>query len=252
MLGRHRFSRGLSLGLALVSVYLGGTLLTARLTGRAARVLYDGFAPPVPYQWMSPPKELRPGNVVPEPKTDRVDLGPDGSPRRSVGSADGQLVLNLAAGAVAPAESQTAVAFTLTPLDPSALGALPRLAPDGNAYRVDATYEPSGRDVGAFASPVNVLIVVPQPADTLFASADGQAWQPLETAGITSTSSAAPASGPGYFLAGAAETLPARGGGPSDATRTLAAVAVTALLAVALWFAPLLLERLRHRRPDRR
>jgi hypothetical protein len=244
-------SRGLSVGLALVSVYLGGTLLTARLTGRPARVLYDGFAPPVPYQWVNPPRELRSGNVVPAPKVERVELGPDGSPRRSVSSADGQLVLNLAAGAVAPAGDQTAATFTLTPLDPAGLAALPRLAADGNAYRVDVAYEPSGQIVDSFASPVNVLFVVPQPADTLFASADGQAWQPLETSAISSTSSAAPAGRPGYFLAGAAETLPAGGGQPSDVARTVAAVAVTALLAVALWFAPVLVNRLPRRRGSR-
>jgi hypothetical protein len=149
---------------------------------------------------------------------------------------------------VAPAEGQTAAAFTVTPLDPATLAPLPGLAADGNAYRVEVAYEPSGRAVDAFASPITVLLVVPQPADTLFGSTDGQAWQPLQTASISSTSAAAPADKPGYVLAGAAATLPAGGGGRSDPGRTLAAVAATALLAVALWFAPVLLRRLRRLR----
>ena len=227
----------------MVGAYLAAALLTPWLSGRPLRPLFDGFAPPSPYQWVHPPRELRAGNVVPKATLASVTTGPDGNPPRSVSSEDGQLTLNLPAGAIPPAEGQTTATFTITPLDAATLSPLPGLFADGNAYRVELAYDPSGRTLDALAQAANALLVVPQPADSIWFSADGKSWRRLETTPVSGTTAAAVVDDQGYYLAGAAAAVGVGGGGPSDLARTVAVAGVTAVLALGLWLVPAAVRR---------
>ena len=228
----------------MAGAYLGVLVLTGWLTGRPLRPLFDGFAPPSPYHWVNPPPALRSGNVTPKPTVLSVALGPDGSPATSVTSDDGQLSLNLPARAIPAAPGQTTATFTVTPVDAATLGPLPDLFADGNAYRLELAYDPSGEPLERLAQPASVLMVVPQPAASIFSSADGRSWTRRDTSTVSNSTAATTGADLGYFLAGAAGPVRAVGR-RSDIGPTLAVVGATVVLAVALWAAPLLVRRRR-------
>ena len=48
--------------------------------------------------------------------------------------------------------------------------------PNGNAYRVTMTYQPSGAPATTITAPGNVLLTVPLPAAGLLYSGDGRTW----------------------------------------------------------------------------
>ncbi|MEA2717545.1 MAG: hypothetical protein QOI99_1862, partial [Actinomycetota bacterium] len=148
----------------------------------------------------------------------------------------------------APSTAQATATFTLTPLDAGTLAPLPGLFADGNAYRVQVAYDPSGRPLAALAQPANALVVVPQPAEAIWFSADGRSWRRLETVPVSTTSSAVVTVDMGYYLAGAASAVEGAGG-MSDLARTLAVLGVTAVLALGLWTVPVALRRRRGRTP---
>jgi hypothetical protein len=241
--GRH----GVVVGLAVVGVYVGTALLTPWLSGRAFRPLFDGFAPPSAYQWVRPPQELRAGNIVPKESVVSVTLGPAGNQPDSVSSADGQFTLNLPAGALPPAEAQTTATFTITPLDAATLSPLPGLFADGNAYRLQVVDDPSGRALDALAQPANAVLVVPQPAEAIWFSADGRSWRRLDTQSVSNSTAATVVSDMGYYLAGAAAAV-GDTGAMSDLARTLVVVGGTAVLALGLWLTPVVLRRRREAR----
>jgi hypothetical protein len=90
--------------------------------------------------------------------------------------------------------------------------------------------------------------VVPQPADSIWFSADGKSWRRLETTAVSGTTSAVVLEDMGYYEAGAAAAA-GGAGAPSDLARTGAVAGVTAVLALGLWLVP---AAVRRRRPGRR
>lgn len=102
--------------------------------------------------------------------------------RRLIGvtSDDAQVILNLPQGALPAHGAETAVRASFTPLDPKKLAKMPEnTRPSGNAYRVEMTYQPSGAPVPQIARSGNVIMVVPDEADTMLYSIDGKSWDPL-------------------------------------------------------------------------
>lgn len=171
------------------------------MSGRRVLPLYDGFAPPPRYQWVEPPPGFVIGNQVPQPKRTEVKLGAGGSSQASVAGDDGQLTLDLPAGALAPAPPSTRAAVTITPLGPSGLGPLPGgVAPDGNGFRVEIAYLPGGAPLPTLAWPATAVVKVPQTADKVFASPDGRAWTELEVLEVKSDSTTFRLLAPGYVV----------------------------------------------------
>ena len=188
-------------GIGLAVVYAVLAAVYVRVGGNP-RPLFDGFAPVPPYNWVNPPPEFRAGNVVPRSSSLDVPLGPEGSVVTSGSSGDGQVILTFPAGAFAVHPPDVRVVVQMTPVDPSELAPPPPgLAPDGNAYRLDFAYNPSG-DEAALGAEADVFLVVPEPAQTLLFSRDGQVWENLPfrpVADPTQIGGAFPA--PGYLLA---------------------------------------------------
>jgi hypothetical protein len=238
----------LAAGLALGAVYVAVLALTAG--GRRALPLYDGFAPPPRYQWVNPPAPFVAGNRVPGPKRTEVTLGSGGSAQEGFSSDDGQLVLNLPAGAIPAAGPAAGAAVTITPIDPATLAPLPGGASaDGNAYRVDITYVPTGPAVTALGAPGSALLTVPQTPDKLFGSPDGQAWTQIELVPVDNSRLSFRVSTPGYVLASAAPVTSISVPRSShDVGRTLAAAGATLVLAGCLYLGPIAVRRLRGRR----
>ncbi|HTJ74214.1 MAG TPA: hypothetical protein VL337_02520 [Acidimicrobiales bacterium] len=205
-------------GLGLAALYLLAAAVTPHLSGRPLRPLFDGFAPPAPYAWVNPPPEFAKDNRKPTDATQDVALGPDGSAASNSTTSDGQAIAGLDAGSAPPHAPDTTVRVQVTPVDPGTLGPLPTgLRPEGNAYRITLTYEPSGQALTTLAKPGTVALTAAAPASTLLFSADGRTWQDVNGRPFGDSNGLfAQLTGPGYFLPTShnpARTAGARGGG---------------------------------------
>lgn len=242
---------------ALVAVF-GGVYLVVPLGGDpsvGARPVYDGAGPPPPYRWVKPPKQFARDNTPPTAGSGGdVPFAGGKSQVAAVQSPDSQFIVNLPMAAFAPHGADTKVTSKVTPLDPATLGPAPAgLRADGNGYRVELAYAPSGTPVGALAAAGNVFMLVPEAAQAILFSPDGQAWQQLDSRPVQGQLTvAAPFSRPGYYLAAASATSgtstplssPAHG---SRSGVAVAMVVIGAVLAVGV-LVPLLWAARRRRR----
>jgi hypothetical protein len=235
-----------------VGAYVVTLLATMAASGGGVRPLYEGFSPPAPYRWVKPPPPFASGNEPPKPSITDVGLQGGTSGQAGISTDDAQVVLNLGPGTIPPHASDTKVTVTITPLDPATLSPPPGpLRADGNAYRVEAVYEPSRQPVDRFAFPGDILLTVPEPGHNMLFSPDGRSWQGLETQPVaTSSVVAARLSQAGYFLGAtsnpASTTTTARpggsGSGGSTTGRAVIAALVVAGVAVALFAVPAVLR----------
>ncbi|HUQ62521.1 MAG TPA: hypothetical protein VM121_02055 [Acidimicrobiales bacterium] len=245
--------RRLAVGAAAGALYALVAVVTIRASDSHVRPLFEGIGPNTPYQWVNPPKAFAAGNVKPHANDSAVSLGPNGSPLAGAGSTDGQILLNLPEGAFPPHPPDDRVIVRLTPFDPGKLARPPdELRSNGNAYKVEFLYQPSGEAITAVAKPGNVILTVPEPAQGLLFSPDGQNWQKLESQGIGGVGTVGgPFTDAGFYL-GATSSFtdpPGEGDGDSSGIGGIVVVGVlTVALAFLLGFGPALLRRLHRRR----
>jgi hypothetical protein len=236
-------SRRLALlaGVAILVLYLAGAAVSGRASILARRPLLDGLAPPTPYRWVKPPPELAAGNKPPASARFTLQLTAAGSRLGAFSTSDGQVNMVLSQGAVPARSGQTGVQVTVDPVDPATLGPVPAgLVGAGNAYRIQASYRPSGDKVETLAGQSSVALAYPllttAVADAaghqLLSSADGRTWQPLES---TDTPGAHQVSArqtrTGYLQVGVPPAAGGSGGDPR--TRILLLASGVALLIVA-------------------
>jgi hypothetical protein len=172
-------------GLLVVGAYVAGALVTGRIDPLARRPIFDGFAPPPPYRWVSPPPSLAHGNQKPESGTVRVKFGSNGVSRPLVAStSDLQATLILSPGTFPPTAGQQSVQIRIQPLAPPGSGtSLSGLRTAGNVYRFAATYEPGGAALTALSKAAQLTLVAPTSVDglihrhALLFSADQRSWQ---------------------------------------------------------------------------
>jgi hypothetical protein len=245
-----RGTRPALVGLGLTLAYALVCVATVRMTGHDVRPLFEGIGPNAPYRWVNPPKEFAAGNVKPTVSSTDVLLEANGSQSAGLLSGDSQVVVNLDAGAVPARAGNETVSARFVPIDPARLGSLPRpLRPDGNAYRVQFNYRPTGQRVSTLLKPANMLMIVPEPADTILHSGDGRTWQKLESRHEPGSGGvSAPFAGPGYYIAGTTRPPPQPVASPGRGYGTAAVVMAVALIAVALAWLPYLVPRIRRGR----
>jgi hypothetical protein len=196
--------RSLLVGIGVVALYLLALSFTTALRHDDARPLYDGFVPPPTYRFVDPPPFFAADNVEPEPTSTTIALRVDGSEPAGIATPDGQFVVSLARGAIAPAPGATSIAVRITPVAASTLAPVPNdLRANGNAYRVDMRYEPAGGTVTRFAKPGTLLLELPELGSTLFVSADATTWreQPAQPISPRQLSLSATFAAPGYYVA---------------------------------------------------
>ncbi|MFP5317633.1 MAG: hypothetical protein ACLGI2_04990 [Acidimicrobiia bacterium] len=201
-------------GPVLALLYAAVAAATAALAPHVGRPLFDGFAPPPPYNYVEPPPELRSSNFPPRAATTSVVLEEGGTAAINVSTEDAQAIVTLPAGAVPPNPDgdDQSVTVGLLPLAPSALPPLPpELRPASNVYQLALTYQPSGTPVGAggLAAGATVALTGGLLGDTLLYSADGQAWQRVPARPFGNTHGmTGPVQGPGYYLVAASPAVP--------------------------------------------
>jgi len=212
--------------------------------------LYDGFTPPPSYQFVDPPPFFRADNVKPKAMSTSIALGPDGSAPAGIATPDGQFVVSLARGAIAPAAGATSVAVHVTPLAPDRLPAAPDgLRANGNVYAIDMTYAPTGTAVTGLAKPGSLLLEMPEVGDTMFRSVDATQWRRIPSQAITGRQLGLSATFavPGYYLA--ATRLPELAAQPGRSKHTAVILGiVTVVVALAMFGVAYFVVRRRARR----
>ncbi|MEW6477040.1 MAG: hypothetical protein AB1679_32690 [Actinomycetota bacterium] len=222
-------------GLLLVVLYAAVVVVTDVTTDQPVRPLFDGAGGATPYKWVKPPWYAVSTNVEPKPSSSDIPFENGVSPLIGVTSDDAQIILNLPQGALPARDGDTAVKASFTPLDPKKLAKPPNgTRPNGNAYRVQMTYQPSGTPVTQTTTPGNVIMVVPDEADTMLFSPDGKSWNPVPTHRLGDPNTVGSAfTTPGYYLVNT--TLPEfpnpnQGSGTKKTVGTVMIVAAIALL----------------------
>ena len=124
---------------------------------------------------------------------------------------------------------------SFTPLDPKKLAKPPGdMRGDGNAYRVEMTYQPSGAPVGQTTTSGNVIMIVPDEAKEMLYSVDGKSWDPLPTHMLGDPNTVGSAfNKPGYYLVSTSLpefTNPNKGQGTKRVVGTVMVVVALALL----------------------
>jgi len=229
----------------MVVLYLAGAVVSGRASILARRPLLDGLAPPTPYRWVNPPPELAAGNKAPASTRFTVELQADGSRLGAFSTSDGQINLVLSEGAVPPRSGQTVVEVAVAPLDPATLGPPPSgLLVAGNAYRIQASYRPSGARIEALEGQSSVGLVYPLLATAVadvgghvvLSSPDGRTWKQLASTDTPGTHQvSAQLNTTGYVAVG---VPPSAGGGSGSDQRSrillLASAVAVAIVAAAL------------------
>jgi hypothetical protein len=242
---RHPRARlALLAGVGIVVLYLAGAAVSGRASIMARRPLLDGLAPPTPYRWVSPPPDLAASNKPPASTRFTLELTANGSRLGAFSTSDGQINLVLSEGAVAARPGQTGVEVAVDPVDPAALGPAPSgLVVAGNAYRIRASYRPSGHKVEALGGQSSVGLVYPLLATAVadpgghvvLSSADGRAWEQLQSTDTPGTHQvSAQLNSTGYVSVG---VPPSAGGSASDQRSRillLASAVAVAIVAAAL------------------
>jgi hypothetical protein len=244
-------SRRVTWGVVAVTVYLVAVAVTVALRHDDARPLYDGFVAPTSYRFVDPPAFFAAGNVEPHDLVTTIPLDSAGSAAAGFATSDGQFVVNLGKGAIAAAPGATTVAVRVAPLSPRRLAAVPDgLRANGNAYRVEMTYEPTGGAVTRLAQPGTMLIEIPELGTALFTSPVATAWTPVAARPLPprELSMSAQFRAPGYYLG--ATSLPelASPAGRSHRTAIILGIATTALALLAFTIAYVVVQR--RRRPS--
>jgi len=242
----------LGLGVLLLGVYVLAVTGTLPF-GHNVRPLFEGIGPPPAYRWVKPPASLASGNVPPAPNDTDIPMGPTGSTQSGAQSEDNQLVLNLAPNAVPPHPPDTTLNVHVEPLDPATLGPVPAdVRPNGNAYRVTMTYQPSGTPATTVAAPGNILLTIPLPAAGLLYSADGRTWSNIGKQTVAGQPIVGgPFNAVGWFL-GTTHQQAASSGGGGGSTGVIIVAVLVAVLAAALGLFPLLRRRVRSKPAKRR
>jgi hypothetical protein len=239
--------RALAVGIVVIAIYSALAAWSGQLSPLARGPLLDGLAP-VNYRWVNPPPELATTNQEPSSGVFGLEMGPKGVEGKVVFTSDNQVTVIVTTGSIAPKAEQQSVDLSVTPVDPATLSPPgDGLSVFGNAYRVEATYRPSGKAARNqdITEPFDIILVYPS-TSTLHAtsheivySADGTTWERLETMD-TITFQQAEASVPGVgalMVAGsaAASPGPGTGGGSTTlATALLVAAGCILLIGVAL------------------
>jgi hypothetical protein len=231
-------------GVGMVVLYLVGAVVSGRASLLARRPLLDGLAPPTPYRWVNPPPELAAGNKAPASTRFTVKLQADGSRLGAFSTNDGQINLVLSESAVPARSGQTDVEVAVDPVDPAPLGTPPAgLVVAGNAYRIQASYQPSGAKVEALGGQSSVGLVYPLLATAVadvgghvvLSSPDGRTWKQLASTDTPGTHQvSAQLNTTGFVAVGVPPSVGGSGSDQRSRILLLASAVAVAIVAAAL------------------
>lgn len=238
----------LRVGAVLAVLYAVVVLATNVTTDHPVRPLFDGVGGSTPYKWVKPPWYVGSANIEPKASSSDIPFENGVSPLIGVTSDDAQIILNLPQGALPPRDGDTAVRASFTPLDPKKLAELPGgMRPNGNAYRVQMSYQPSGTPFTQTTTSGNVIMVVPDEAEKMLFSVDGKSWDELPTQRLGDPTTVGSAfNKPGHYVVGTLLPEFANPNKGSGTKKTVGTVMIVVAIALLLGYvAPTLLRRSR-------
>lgn len=225
-------------GLALAGLYVLAAALSFGGGLLPAFPLFDGTAPPPPYQWVKPPPDRVADNKPPSPGTSSISLPITGAP--SVSTPDGQAQLLFETTSVPAAAGQASVSATLVPSDATTLAPPPAgMSYYSNAYTITGAFQPSGNPLQTLS--VTVALTDSSVTADRILHWNGTSWDALATTPVpASLLLYAPSTSLGIFVAAGPS-----GGTPPKATSSTTLVLLVIVpfavigLALALLFTPL-------------
>jgi hypothetical protein len=229
-------------GLLSVTAYAGLAALSGHLSPLARGPLLDGIGPPQDYRWVSPPPDLAASNQPPSAGVFHIALGPDGSEAATPVTSDNQATVIVPQGAFAKKAGQIEVTLKVDPVDPATLGSPGAgVTIFGNAYRWEATYQPSG-DRAKLVLPLDAVLIYPVTPNLhasvhqIYTSADGQTWTAQEGSdSLAQQQAEGPVPELGYVVvAGGAGASPLTPSGSSSGSSSTAIILVVLAACVGL------------------
>jgi hypothetical protein len=224
-------------GAVSVTVYAALAALSGHLSPLARGPLLDGIGPPQPYRWVSPPPDLASNNQPPSSGVFHIPLDAGGSRPEVFVTSDNQVTVIVPKGAFDSKPGQIEVTLTIDPLDPTTLSSPGNhLTIFGNAYRLRATYQPSGDEANP-ALPLDVVMLYPVTPNLhasvhkLHTSPDGKTWEAQDGSdSLAQQQAEGPMPTLGYVMVagepGASPVTPAPGsGGPTSTAIVLIVLA---------------------------
>ena len=153
----------------------------------AAAVLHTGRTPPVydsiqvpaaPYNWVSPPPNLKSGNQPPQSGESTLPIANGQVAGGSVQTGDGQVLIYLGLGALTAPAGVQSVRCTIEPLKnpPPPSGVEIR----GNVYRIECVAEPGEAPVRVVGT-VRMTLRLPPGTTNNIQYFDGRSWHVLPT-----------------------------------------------------------------------
>lgn len=235
-------------GIVAVIVYVLLAMVSGRMSPFARGPLLDGLGPAQPYRWVSPPADLAATNVKPSEGVFSLQMGPKGVLALVLVTSDNQVTIVVNDAAIPPHAGDRSVRFLALPVDPSTLGPPPGsgVVTFGNAYKLSATYEPSGTAIASLAKPIDVILahpVTPTLKPTvldIYRSPNGTGWTKLESkdSAVAQQVEAPSVTDLGYLeVAGVPAPVPLGTVTASGGARSIAiaiAVAATCLLLIGI------------------
>jgi hypothetical protein len=216
-------------GLVFVTVYAASAALSGHLSPLAKGPLLDGIGPPQPYRWVNPPPDLASTNQPPSSGVFHVPLDPNGSRPEVFVTSDNQVTIVVPQGAFPKKAGQIEIVLKVTPLDPATLASPgAHVTIFGNAYRLQATYQPSGDRV-ELKLPLDAILLYPVTPNLhasvhkLYASPDAKTWTAQEGSdSLAQQQAEGPMPELGYVMVagepGASTVTPAGSSGGSGST----------------------------------
>jgi hypothetical protein len=220
-------------------------MVSGRMSPFARGPLLDGLGPAQPYRWVSPPPYLSATNVKPSEGVFSLQMGPKGVLGSVLVTSDNQVTIVFDNATIASHAGDRSVKVSVVPLDPSTLSPPPGsgVVTFGNAYKLSATYEPSGIQVTSLAKPLDVIMAHPvtrtlkPTALDVYLSPDGSGWTKLDSkdSGVAQQVEAPVVANLGYLqVAGVPAPIPlsatSSGGGSHSIAIAIGVAAVCLLL----------------------
>ena len=218
-------------GLALVAVALAFLAVRGAIGG--ARPFLDGYTPPVPYRWVSPPTDKASSNQTPTGGETMIQMTDGASVAAGAFTDDGQVTISFNPGTFTDSTGQTSVRVRITPVRPQAPSPVGIIS-DGNVYLMEASFLPSGKPAMQLRAPVLLDMRYPAHKPDAIYRVEGKTWTPLDsTVQELLLTVDARTSQLGAFAAGHQLGGPSRPSG-SENPLILLAVGLTIIVGVAL------------------
>ncbi len=147
------------------------------------RPFLDGYTPPPPYRWVSPPPNLAKSNQPPTGGSTTIGLTDGSSDPAGAFTDDGQITVSFNPGTFTDSTGQKGVLVQITPLVPQPASPAGVTA-DGNVYSMKATFVPSGKPASALRTPVLLDMRYPSHKPDAIYRLEGKSWTPLDNSTV--------------------------------------------------------------------